>query len=392
MAAVRDDLAAEPEPIGEDAGSSRRPPRFRRWRAVVGGILLLLLLAIIAAWIARERLLRDYLTDRIARAGLPATFRVVSVGTGAAVLANVVVGDPAHPDLTVDRIEISTTTGWGIPGLGEVRVIRPRLRGSYRGGVLSFGSLDKLLFAPTPSGQPSGLPDLDLALEDARATIVLDRGQADVIASGRGGLRGGFAGRLVATAPAAGIGACDLRGLALDAAVRIMDGKPRIAGPVRFGAATCPAVGIALSTTSAQVDATIGAALDTVDGVLVARAAAPSFPGGRAETLRGTLRLSSGKPGTSVRYDVSADALATPQLAARTAQVTGVLRAGKDSAQVTAQGSLSARGVCSRGRSPTRRSTAWSARLRAVSPLPCSDACAARCGARHRRARWPASI
>ena len=72
------------------------------------------------------------------------------VGPLTQVISSVVVGDPARPDFTAERAEIRIAPTLGLPTIGSVRLVRPRLYGTYRGGKLSFGSLDKLLFAPGP--------------------------------------------------------------------------------------------------------------------------------------------------------------------------------------------------------------------------------------------------
>ncbi len=82
----------------------------------------------------------------LADAGVPATYEIEQIGPSRQILRNIVVGDPARPDLTVERAEVVIKARFGFPGIAEVRLIRPRLRGSYRGGKLSFGALDPLVF------------------------------------------------------------------------------------------------------------------------------------------------------------------------------------------------------------------------------------------------------
>ncbi len=337
----------DPDPI-EAVASEQAHTRSRRGRLLAGGLLLLAVTAITVVWIERVGLLRGYLVEQVRRAGLPATFRVVSVAPGSQVLADVVVGDPAHPDLTAERIEIATTSRFGLPGIGRIRLVGARLHGRYRRGTLSFGSLDRLL-APTGSSAPSRLPDLDLVLSDARASVALDRGRADIIAAGGGNLRDGFKGRMTLTAPVAGIGAgigaCDTRGLTFAGRVAISGGKPHLAGPVRLADLSCRAAGLALGPVAAGVSATAGEALDRIDGALVANGADARFPGGAARAVHGGARLSYGKGRATVRYDLAASDVATPQVIARTLGLEGTLRAPRGLARLVAEGSVSGGGI-----------------------------------------------
>ena len=153
-----------------DAAAAPAHPRWRRPR-LLAGLLIVLLVALTAlaiAWLSRERLARAIIAQQLDGLGLPATYRIVSIGPTRQVLADIAIGDRTHPDLTVARAELGISLGFGGPSLGRITLLRPRLYGRYRAGKLSFGSLDKLLFS-SPGTTPFRLPDLDLALDDARA-------------------------------------------------------------------------------------------------------------------------------------------------------------------------------------------------------------------------------
>ncbi|MFD1959165.1 hypothetical protein ACFSHP_08860 [Novosphingobium panipatense] len=126
--------------------SPQAPSRKRRWRTpalVVGGLLVA---ALGATWLAREDIANNLIGGELEALGLPARYEIVRISPSEQVIRNLVVGDPQRPDLTVKELRVSTRLAWGLPGIGRITVIEPRLYGSYRAGRVSFGALDKALF------------------------------------------------------------------------------------------------------------------------------------------------------------------------------------------------------------------------------------------------------
>ena len=80
------------------------------------------------------------------------------------------IGDPARPDATVERLEADLAPRWNLlaPDV-TLHVVRPRLYGGYRGGKLSFGTLDRVLF--TGGKEPFRLPDWSLDLVDGHSGL-----------------------------------------------------------------------------------------------------------------------------------------------------------------------------------------------------------------------------
>ena len=130
-------------------------PRGRKRRIARRGLLvclLVLLAALALAWWQRENIADDLIGDALRDAGVSASYTVERISPELQVLRDISIGDPARPDFTARRIEIATIVRFGLPKLREVRVMGARLYGSYRGGALSFGELDPLIF--TDSGEP----------------------------------------------------------------------------------------------------------------------------------------------------------------------------------------------------------------------------------------------
>jgi len=127
-------------------------PRRRVWLRVILVVVALFLVVLAGVWFSRERIAGNIIADQLKQYDIPATYKIAHIGPDKEVLTDVVVGDPKSPDLTIERAEVAIVYRLGTPTLGRITLVRPRLFGSYRGGQLSFGTLDKALFRKT--GQP----------------------------------------------------------------------------------------------------------------------------------------------------------------------------------------------------------------------------------------------
>jgi hypothetical protein len=116
-------------------------PAFRPRRGVLAlvAVLAVLALGLTALWLQRENLAHRIIGRQLSQYDLPATYRLEKVGPLEQVLTQVVVGDPARPDFTAERVEIHIAPTLGLPTIGRVRLIRPRLYGAYRSGLWQTG-------------------------------------------------------------------------------------------------------------------------------------------------------------------------------------------------------------------------------------------------------------
>jgi hypothetical protein len=243
------------ETIAESAPESADFPRRRKARRAAlatGGVLVL---ALLGAWLARERIASHVIDGQLAALGLPATYQIESIGPGVEVLRNIVVGDPAKPDLTIDRAEVHLAYGLGMPFIGSVRVVKPRVYGHYVNDRVSFGTLDKVVYAPSDPAKPFRLPALDLSLVDARGLIDSPYGRLAFRADGNGGLRDGFVGTLAAVVPQARVGDCKAGRASLYGKVSISGERPAFAGPLRTAGLACDSAGLAMDAADLQIDA-----------------------------------------------------------------------------------------------------------------------------------------
>ena len=155
-----DEAAAQPpEETPEVAGDDPPARRSRAGWTVLGAVLGVSALALGAVWLARDTIADKVIASQLEKYKLPGTYTIDSVGVRHQVLRNVVIGDPARPDFTAERIEVDIVPTLGVPTVGKVLLVRPRIYGELRDGALHFGKLDTILQGQ--GGSPAGLPDLN---------------------------------------------------------------------------------------------------------------------------------------------------------------------------------------------------------------------------------------
>lgn len=201
-------------------------------------LLALPLVALAIAWVQRTPIAQSMINDELTARGVPATYEIKRIGTSRQRIERIVIGNPASPDLTADWAEIDTSLGFDGATVRAVRAGGVRLRGRMiEGGGVTFGSFDKLL--PAPTGELFRYPDLDVALNDARLSLGTPYGGVGAVLTGKGALRGGFVGKLVAASPVLGQGGCVGRAVVADLAVSTQQGRTILVGPVTAPEARC---------------------------------------------------------------------------------------------------------------------------------------------------------
>lgn len=319
------------------------PRRRRKGRVVLGVTAVLLLAALLFAWFSRERIAGNIISGQLEALDLPATYQIESIGPKRQVLRNVVVGDPRRPDLTIERVEAIIEPRWGTPAIGGLRLVRPRLYGSYRAGKLSFGRLDPLIFGK--GEKPFRLPDLDLTVTDGRGLIEGDLGSAGLKLEGKGNLRGGFSGIIAATAPRLTFQGCEAERATLYGKVSVAGERPSFAGPVRLARLGCPASGARVADAGLHLDLRFDQKIDGFEG----KASLASGPvGWRDQRVRagdGTASFTYRKRALTARYALSASDVDAAQARARSISIAGVVRSSAGFARTEADGELRGEGL-----------------------------------------------
>jgi hypothetical protein len=190
-------------------------------RRVGAGVLIFVALAsvlVAVAWMNRRVAAREVLVGWLDRRGIPAQVEVERLEIDGFV-GRVRIGDPANPDVTVERVEVDygLTLPWSRAGMGvtptRIRLVRPVMRATWREGRLSFGALDPLIeeFAGRPPRPDSRGPVV--VVETGRLRLDTEYGPVSLLADAR--VDDGKLMRLSARMPAASLrsGNIEARGL-----------------------------------------------------------------------------------------------------------------------------------------------------------------------------------
>lgn len=274
--------------------------RARWW---LGGMAIALLALLVAAWLERREIAGGYIDDLLTERGVPARYRIADLGPGGQRLTDLVIGDPARPDLSADWIETDTRLGWNGPYVARIRAGRVRLRGRIVDGRLTLGAVDRLL--PKSDGTAFALPDLALDIADGRMRLDTPAGPVGLKLSGGGHLRNGFDGMLAAVAPRLSVSGCVATAMTGYWRIVIAGAAPRISGPTRAETLECAdwrARMVIADVTAGpgkqldRADATIrlGAAEVRSPSVWLKRIAGTVTSEGPFRTVGGTLALTAG--------------------------------------------------------------------------------------------------
>ncbi|WP_235903587.1 intermembrane phospholipid transport protein YdbH family protein [Pontixanthobacter luteolus] len=294
----------------------------------IAAIALVILLVVVGyTWTVREQIARDLIAEQLAGIGVPATYDVTEISPERQVLTNIVVGDPARPDLTIERAEITLSYGLGVPEIGRITLVRPRLYGSYTDGELSLGSLDPVIFAE--SEEPTGLPAWDIDLIDGRALFETDFGPVGVKAEGQGQLDNGFTGMIAAIAPQADIAGCRVARATVYGDLTTTSGRLTLSGPVRTAALNCPEYSGRIKDVSIATDITFDADMAGFDADASIAAGAFAGPGIAAAGIAGPLTVAVRDGTINSRFNLAARSVANSNVRAGEFSLEGGLR-GRD--------------------------------------------------------------
>lgn len=329
----------------DESGEKEIRRGWLRWLGVGTGSLALVLAAL---WTQRAPIAENFISRELNRRGVQASYDLKDIGLRTQRIENIVLGDPAHPDLTARWVEVDIAFTGLSPQVAAVRASGVRMRGAWRNGVLDLGELDK--FRDPTSKAPFSLPDIILALSDARMRLDTDAGTVGMQIDGRGNLRSGFRGQLAAVMPHAGFSGCgmaDMRAM-LDIAMR--DGRSHLSGPARGSAIACRNADTAMAKPQAKLDVWLGKALDRWNGHVDLAGEALKSNGLVLARPSGRIDFDGTAPATGGRARIQAAALSGAGALAGPSTITGAWRVGRDETQM--QGQLSAPQLRLAGRDP----------------------------------------
>lgn len=324
-------------------------PAARKSGRRIGCYASLVMLAIIVAavavvWFYRERIAGNLIAAELTSRGIEATYNVERIGGRRQVLTDIVIGDPRRPDMTIDRAEVDVRYRFGFPGIAALRLVRPRLRATYRDGTLSFGALDPLILAPREE-RPFELPDFALTVTEGRGLLESDYGPIGISLAGSGHLRGGFAGELAAVSPRLAIAGCETVRPTLYGRVSIDAELPRFEGPLRFARLECDDQGVSLANAAVQLSARADKTLTAFEGEAALRTGRAAYGGNRLGSLTGTTRFTWREGGLTTRYELQGRDIATTQAAAARIGLDGWLRSRRQFERIEAEADVDGEGV-----------------------------------------------
>jgi translocation and assembly module TamB len=318
----------------------------RRWslrRRIAAGLLLLALVALAILWTQREPIAAGFIDRELGRRGVPASYEVARIGLHTQRLRNLVIGDPADPDLTAELVEVELGYSLAGPTVETITARGVRLNGRLVDGKVSFGAIDKLL--PPPTGKPFALPDQVVDVEDVTVRLDTPWGRIGFALRGQGNLSDGFRGRVAAASSQLAFPGCTVARPRANVAVSVTDRRPSVEGPVSAARLLCPKAELDLMQPQALVDASFAESLDSWIGEAEGRTRLARFGENRAAGVSGTIGFS----GTAEQTEGSVEvAVADGRIAGfLTDRVTLDARyaASLDSGRISLRGDLAARGA-----------------------------------------------
>lgn len=204
----------------------------KRW-LTAGAVIVL----VAGVWIAREPIADEFIRGELSGRDVPARYTIERIGFRSEILSDIVIGDPKRPDLTARRVEVLLGYGWSGPYVSGINAEGVRLHGRFIDGRLSFGSLDK--FRDPESKDPFALPDLSVALRDARARVETPWGDVGAALNGGGNLRRDFTGKLALIAPRVAAAGCNGDDVSFYGTILVRDVRPQLVGPLRGRSLRC---------------------------------------------------------------------------------------------------------------------------------------------------------
>ena len=196
-----------------------------------GAVLVVLIAVLAGTWLNRRAVARDALVGWLDRKGIEAEVEIERIELDG-VTAQIRIGDEKSPDLTVERAEVDYVIGWPWSGgLGvtpsRIRLVRPVLRASWRGGELSLGSLDPLVKAFTARPPRPDSKGPLVIVEGGRVALTTEYGPVEVRADAR--VDDGKLMSLDASMPAASLKSGDIEAQGLTATLRARTTGDRLA-------------------------------------------------------------------------------------------------------------------------------------------------------------------
>ncbi|MBL0924549.1 MAG: YdbH domain-containing protein [Sphingomonadaceae bacterium] len=269
------------------------PFRGHRWkRRIFAGVGLLLAGLLLVAWWQRNTIADRFVQNELEAKDVRATYRIDQVGFRTQRISDLVIGDPANPDLTARLIEVDVALNFSGASLRDVRAYGVKVRGRFADGKLTFGELDK--FADPESREPFKWPDIGLVVRDAQVRVETPWGVVGAALNGRGLLRNRFAADLSLRSPGLAGGGCSAPAVKFDGKLLLEWRQPRLVGPLGATRLDCKALGLAVASPTIDADLKMSERLDKWVGDVGFAARSADYPGLTLGNPAGKLSVDGG--------------------------------------------------------------------------------------------------
>lgn len=283
----------------------------QRVRWVASGSAIAVILIGGGLWLAREPIADNFIAKELAARGVQASYEISRIGPRRQRIANLVIGDPRNPDLTVKFLELDL--GWGLSGpyIDRVQASGVRLRGRVENGALSLGQLNRLLEGG--EGKPE-LPAWTAVIEDAEAEIATDFGKIIVGLDGRGPLTSGFSGKLNLASDAVDLDDCRIGRIRAPLDVGTEQGRLVLEGPAVARSIRCDGIDMQLHDPKLDLNVRSDLAMENIGGAINVQASQTIQQRRRLRDITGLLTFSGS----------SAELRGSGSLAASEAEMDGI--------------------------------------------------------------------
>jgi len=329
-----------------------QPDKGAQWkRRIFGGVGILLALLLLFAWAQRNNIADHFVQNAFAERGIKARYTIDTIGFRTQRIRDLVIGDPARPDLTAKLVEINVALNFAGATVRDVHADGVILRGRYADGTLSFGELDK--FRDPKSAEPFEWPDIAINIKNARARLDTPWGVMHAGLDGSGLLRNRFAGKLSLRAPSISAAGCSAADMKFDGKLLLEWREPRLIGPITATNAKCSSLGIALVAPRFDTNLKLSERFDAWDGSLAYAADGLRISQVQLQGISGKLSVNGKLARTNFDFTMDKGALRSAPLSVRRLVLDAKGTAGLTNGRMA----LSARGAMSIGNGALDRGT-----------------------------------
>lgn len=296
--------------------------------------LFLLCAGFLVLWFTRITIADSFIRSELAKRDVPASYEIVDIGFRKQIIRNLVIGDPAAPDLTAELVEIGNSLGTEGAGIDWVRARGVKAYGRLIDGKLSLGALDK--FSDPEDDSPLALPDISLVVENGQMRIDSEYGAIGLALNGSGNLHDGFSGELAALSRDMVLGGCALSDASYFGEIAINERKPRLNGPLRLPAVKCADMGLIAQDMGIQLAVELGQDFTSWTGDASISGGPLRFADYGAKSIKSDIAFSGDLKRSSGTINLTSGAMDSPYGRAETARVNGKFRIGYGDDPVTA--------------------------------------------------------